>query len=228
MLYNIFMNSRQDLLLKAIVELHIDSANAVGSKTLVEEAKFDLSTATIRNEMSTLETDGFIYQPHTSSGRVPTIKGYQYYLDNLLSVQNLSEEEERELKKVYQNGVRDLAKYLVDKTQLASIIAFAPSDFYFTGLFNLFSQPEFEDYKMVLSMSQVVDSLEKALNGVYHQISEPKVLLGPNNPFSEYCSVAITPLETKDRELLAILGPVRMDYNKILALLASVVKITKV
>lgn len=221
------MKGRQDQLLKAIVELHIASANAVGSKTLAEEANFDLSTATIRNEMATLEEDGLIYQPHTSSGRVPTIKGYQYYLDNLLSIQSLSETEEQKLHAIYKNGVRDLAKYLVDKTQLASIIAFAPSDFYFTGLFNLFSQPEFEDYKMVLSMSQVVDSLEKALNGVYHQISEPKVLLGPNNPFSEHCSVAITPLQTKDKELLAILGPVRMDYNKILGLLSSVVKITK-
>lgn len=221
------MDSRQDLLLKGIVELHINTANAVGSKTLVEEADFDLSAATVRNEMADLENSGLIYQPHTSSGRVPTVEGYQYYLDNLLTVQNLSATEEKELAEAYQRGLRELAQYLAEKTKLASIIAFAPSDFYFTGLFNLFSQPEFEDYKMVLSMSQVVDSLEKALNSIYHQIHEPKVLLGNNNPFSQYCAVAITPLQNKNQELLAILGPLRMDYNKILALLAGVVKISK-
>jgi len=114
---------------------------------------------------------------------------------------------------------------IVDKTNLATIVGFSPSDLYFTGLFNLFSQPEFEDYKMVLSMTKVVDSLEKAMMDIYPTINKPVVLIGDENPFSSDCSVAITPL--KNNRLLAILGPVRMDYNKVLGLLEETVKITK-
>ena len=99
-------------------------------------------------------------------------------------------------------------------------MAFAPNDLYFTGLFNLFSQPEFEDYKLVLSMSQVVDSLEKAMADIYHKIKEPTILLGEENPFSEYCSVAITLLPSG--QLLAIVGPLRMDYNRALGLLEEI------
>ena len=216
------MEKRSEQLLKAIVELYIADARPIGSAALAET--FEVSPATIRNAMMALETEGYIYQPHTSAGRIPTIQGYKYYLDNLLSVSDCSEKEKTELQAAHETDVRDLAKLLVDKTNLASIVAFAPSDFYFTGLFKLFSQPEFEDYKMVLSMSQVVDSLEKAINSIYHKIDKPQVLLGDDNPFSTDCSVIIAPISKDNKQLLAILGPVRKDYNKILGLFEAIVK----
>jgi len=103
---------------------------------------------------------------------------------------------------------------------LAIIVGQAPNDLYFTGLFNLFSQPEFEDLQLVLSMSQVVDSLEKAMADIYHKIKEPTILLGEENPLAEYCSVAITFLPSG--QLLAIVGPLRMDYNRALGLLEEI------
>ncbi len=221
------MEARLEKLLKAIVELHVKTAHPIGSKVLVEDKIFNVSPATIRNAMLELEQDGYIYQPYTSAGRIPTAKGYQYYLDHLLSVENSSDTEFTELKKAYDQDIRDLAKLLSAKTNLASLVALAPSDFYFTGLFNLFSQPEFADYKMVLSVTQVVDSLEKALAKIYHEINEAQVLIGSRNPFHEHCAMVITPLPTKGRELLAILGPARMDYNKVLGLLATTVKVIK-
>jgi heat-inducible transcriptional repressor len=219
------MENRDQKLLKAIVEIYTQTAKPVGSSVLAESKKFDVSPATIRNAMYVLEQQGYIMQPHTSAGRIPTVLGYRFYLDNLLSIKTPTDKEQGELKSAYQQDIRDLAKLLVDKTNLATIVGFAANDMYFTGLFNLFSQPEFEDYKMVLSMSQVVDSLEKAIADIYDSISEPQVLLGQDNPFSEHCSVAITPLPGK--EVLAILGPVRMDYNRVLGLLEQTVKIIK-
>ena len=218
------METRAEQLLKAIVELYIKDAHAIGSQVLAQDKNFAVSPATIRNEMMMLENEGYIYQPHTSAGRIPTIKGYQYYLDNLLSIKSCSQTELAELKNIQQQDTRDLAKLLVNKTNLASLVAFAPNNLYFTGLFNLFSQPEFEDYKMVLSMSQVVDSLEKAINSIYYDIDKAKVLLGDDNPFSQYCSVVIAPLPGAQRELLGILGPVRMDYNRILGLFDALIK----
>ncbi|MBU1203268.1 DeoR family transcriptional regulator [Patescibacteria group bacterium] len=219
------MENRSQKLLKAIIDIYIKTARPVASKTLCDEESFEVSSATIRNDMYELESQGYIAQPHTSAGRIPTISGYRYYLDNLLSIKSPNSNEQKELEKAYKKDIRDLAKLLVDKTNLATIVGLAPNDYYFTGLFNLFSQPEFEDYKMVLSMSQVVDSLEKAISEIYNNITAPEILIGPDNPFSEDCSVAIAPLP--DNMLLAILGPTRMDYNRVLGLLEQTVKIIK-
>ena len=214
------MEKRKQKLLKEIIDIYIKTARPVGSKSLSEDKKFDVSPATIRNDMFELEQLGYIMQPHTSAGRIPTIEGYRYYLDNLLAIQKATAKERTELKSAYKNDIRELAKLLVEKTNMATIVGFAPNSFYFTGLFNLFSQPEFEDLQLVLSMSQVVDSLEKAMADIYHKIKEPTILLGEENPFSEYCSVAITFLPSG--QLLAIVGPLRMDYNKALGLLEEI------
>lgn len=219
------MENRNQKLLKEIVDIYTKTAKPVGSKILSEGNKFDVSPATIRNDMFELEQAGYIMQPHTSAGRIPTVLGYQYYLENLLSIKTPSDSERKELISAYKKDIRELAKTIVAKTNLATIVGLAPNSFYFTGLFNLFSQPEFEDYKMVLSMSQVVDSLEKAMADVYHKIDKAQVLLGRDNPFSEDCSVAITPLPKN--KLIAILGPIRMDYNRILGLLEESVNIVK-
>jgi len=219
------MENRSQKLLKEIIDIHIKTARPVSSSMLAASRKFDLSSATIRNAMYELEVQGYIAQPHTSAGRMPTVVGYKFYLDNLLNIRNLNSKENKELEDACKKDIRDLAKLLVDKTNLATIVGFSPSNLYFTGLFNLFSQPEFEDYKMVLSMTKVVDSLEKAMMDIYHRIDKPMVLIGAENPFSSDCSVAITPLG--GGKLLAILGPMRMDYNKVLALLEETVKIVK-
>lgn len=75
--------SRKDLILKLIVESFIKTANPVSSKQLIEEYNLDVSSATIRNEMFALEKEGFLEKTHTSSGRVPSSKGYRYYIDHL-------------------------------------------------------------------------------------------------------------------------------------------------
>ena len=168
------MQNRSQKLLKAIIDIYTQTARPVGSKILAEDNSFGVSPATIRNDMAELENAGYVVQPHTSAGRIPTVLGYRYYLDNLLAIKSPSQNELKELEGAYKQDIRDLAKLLVDKTNLATIVGLAPNDYYFTGLFNLFSQPEFEDYKMVLSMSQVVDSLEKAFSDIYSDIPSRK------------------------------------------------------
>ena len=74
---------RRDLILKYIVEYFIKTAAPVGSNTLIEQYDLPYSSATIRNEMMELEEEGFIEKTHTSSGRVPSTKGYRYYIEHL-------------------------------------------------------------------------------------------------------------------------------------------------
>ena len=123
------MEDRSQKLLKEIIDIHIKTARPVGSSVLAESKKFDLSPATIRNEMYELEAQGYITQPHTSAGRVPTVTGYKFYLDNLLNVKTLNSKESQELLEASQSDMRDLAKLLVAKTNLATLLVFLQAIF---------------------------------------------------------------------------------------------------
>lgn len=84
------LDERKKKILSSVVEDYISSAEPVGSKTLAEKYKLDYSPATIRNEMKLLEEGGYLEQPHVSAGRIPSTKGYRYYVDNLMKEKELS------------------------------------------------------------------------------------------------------------------------------------------
>ena len=85
------LNSRARILLKTLVERYISEGEPVGSRTLSKHAGLDLSPATIRNIMADLEEMGFVISPHTSAGRIPTPRGYRFFVDSLLTVRPLDE-----------------------------------------------------------------------------------------------------------------------------------------
>lgn len=84
------LDDRKKKILSSVVEDYIVSAEPVGSKTLVDKYHLEYSSATIRNEMKLLEEGGYLEQPHVSAGRIPSTKGYRYYVDNLMKESNLS------------------------------------------------------------------------------------------------------------------------------------------
>ena len=85
------LSERKKEILRCVVDSYISDGEAVGSKTLQTMLNFNVSSATIRNEMVALENSGYLVQPHTSAGRVPTESGYRYYLDNLMKKAVLNE-----------------------------------------------------------------------------------------------------------------------------------------
>lgn len=87
------VSDRAQFLLKTLIERHIREGQPVGSKTLLEEAGLPVSAATVRNVMSDLEERGYISAPHTSAGRIPTARGYRFFVESLLQVQPLSEQQ---------------------------------------------------------------------------------------------------------------------------------------
>ncbi|GEB31921.1 MULTISPECIES: heat-inducible transcriptional repressor HrcA [Brevibacillus] len=95
------LSDRQQLILNAIVDNYIHSAEPVGSRTISKREDIGFSSATIRNEMSDLEELGYLEQPHTSAGRVPSTKGYRFYVDNLIQPQLLNEAELGKLKQLF-------------------------------------------------------------------------------------------------------------------------------
>ncbi len=97
------LTARQDMILKTIVEEFIQTAEPVGSKTLVEKYNLDYSSATIRNEMNYLEMEGLLEKTHTSSGRVPSTDGYRYYVEHLMDDIPF-DEEKYELQQVFSDN----------------------------------------------------------------------------------------------------------------------------
>ncbi|MCM6773653.1 heat-inducible transcriptional repressor HrcA [Nocardia sp. CDC159] len=91
--------------LRAIVADYIATKEPIGSKTLVERHNLGVSSATVRNDMAVLEAEGYITQPHTSSGRIPTDKGYRQFVDNIAEVKPLSTAERRAILDFLENGV---------------------------------------------------------------------------------------------------------------------------
>ena len=77
------LDDRKAAILRAVVEVYIDTAQPVGSSHVVRAAPIDVSSATVRNEMAALEREGYLVQPHTSAGRIPTDRGYRFFVDNL-------------------------------------------------------------------------------------------------------------------------------------------------
>ena len=90
---NSSLTDREELILQAVVHLYITDAEPVGSRAVVKRFDLDISPATVRNVMADLEETGYIHQVHTSSGRVPTDKGYRYYVDFLMNVQEVTQAE---------------------------------------------------------------------------------------------------------------------------------------
>lgn len=95
------LNTRGKEIFQAIVETYIETASPISSQVIARKLRFRISAATIRNVMAQLDELGLIFQPHTSAGRIPTDKGYRYYIDSLLEVEQLTLEERRLIESRY-------------------------------------------------------------------------------------------------------------------------------
>ncbi|MGI6326008.1 MAG: heat-inducible transcriptional repressor HrcA [Saccharofermentanales bacterium] len=102
------LDERKRNILKAVVDDYIATAEPVGSKALVNRYHFNVSSATIRNEMAELEDQGYLEQPHTSAGRIPSDKGYRAYVDSLLQIEDLTAAEEEKIRVVMRNSLDEL------------------------------------------------------------------------------------------------------------------------
>src|SRR3712207_7277301 len=91
------LDDRKAAILRAIVEQYVDTSQPVGSQTVTVTTDLGVSAATVRNDMSVLEREGYITQPHTSAGRVPTDRGYRYYVDQLAGAAQLAVPERRRI-----------------------------------------------------------------------------------------------------------------------------------
>ncbi len=234
------LTARQEQILFAIVEQYAEIANPVGSVTLAK--LFNVSSATIRAEMVHLEEYGYIAQPHTSAGRVPTDAGYRYYV-NALSEQpeNTDHLGRRPLNagddKPLERGNRVLEVRISSQTRADFAIrgavdslveltgnlglATIGDQLYISGISRLFTQPEFLDNQRVQSVAKLLDNLEPWLRETAP--GQPlNIFIGQENPIGKTSQVSLIISRFRspysDRSYIGVLGPTRQNYAKVMAL----------
>lgn len=222
------MTERQQQILRAIVEQYAEVASPVGSNLLAKA--FQVSSATVRAEMAELEHLGYIAQPHTSAGRVPTDKGYRFYVNSL--AENVGQDTfaerrgERALTaRVQDSGVperaiRNAVDTLVELTHNLGLATIG-NQLYMSGLSNLFGQPEFMNRSQVQQVAQLLDNLEPWLREAAP--NQPlSVYIGSENPIgrSAGCSLIISRFHSpySDRSYIGVLGPTRQSYRDVMNL----------
>lgn len=226
------ISERKKIILETIIKEYLKTATPVSSGVLVEKYKLDLSPATVRNEMMELEDEGYIYQPHTSAGRVPTELAYELFLSELKSGKNrkdLKETEQEILEKLFKHeetAFRQTAKAIAEMSGGAVFWAFHKNDLYYTGLSNLFTQPEFSRVDMICDVSGIIDRLEEIIDDIFEEIEAgEQVLVGAKNPFGNFLSTVLVKYKNKNATgIFGILGPMRMDYARNLALVEFIKK----
>jgi heat-inducible transcriptional repressor len=124
------MEERKNRVLQAIIDDYIQTAEPVGSRTIARKYRLGVSPATIRNEMSDLEEMGYLEQPHTSAGRIPSDRGYRYYVDSLMETREVTSQEEEMIRRTFQRKlseidalIRETSRVLSDSAHLASIVS---------------------------------------------------------------------------------------------------------
>lgn len=228
------MEKRQEQLLKLVVESYIQTAMPVGSQFLAELGKLDVSGATIRNELSFLEKEGFLTHPHTSAGRIPTELGYKYYVEHLAHFGSVADVYTQSAQKIMKADfekeltLKELAKLSAAYSQNAVIIAFGKDKIYYTGISYLFAQPEFQNVNQTIRVSSIFDHCEEHVPGLFEKAktNESIILIGSENPLGAFCSTVL--VKMSDDLLVALLGPIRMDYQKNVGILDHIKEIFSV
>jgi heat-inducible transcriptional repressor len=221
------MTDRQAKILATIIEQYAEVAAPVGSVMLAKI--FNVSSATIRNEMVELERAGYIKQPHTSAGRIPTDKGYRFYVNNIRDDEVPTQQAARNSKaiatRVSHSGEPALAiKSAVDTlVQLTHNLGLATigSQLYVAGYSNLFGQPEFLDPIHAKEVAQLLDNLEPWLREAAPN-EALNVYIGRENPVGGGAGVSLIISRYRspysDNSYIGILGPTRQSYRSVMGL----------
>jgi transcriptional regulator of heat shock response len=233
---NMELTPRRAKLLAAIVREYSNTGEPVGSEDINQRYKFNVSSATIRNEMAALEKMGFVEQPHTSAGRIPTDAGYRYFINELMKRFELTLREQQDLKqqiselqKQHIELGRNIAKLLAKKTDQAAF-ALLPEEISATGLSNIFQQPNMQrsDIADVAEFFDNIDEYADRMLSKYLK-EKPEALIGKESdlPTISNYSLIVSKISLPEgkKGLIGIIGPKSMRYDKNMSLVEYIAKL---
>jgi len=220
--------SRRKSVLNAAINHYIKNALPVASDEIAEE--FDLSPATIRNIFSELDESGYLKHPYTSGGRVPTDKGYRYYVDFLIQQMELMDDEKQRILRDCKRKMRRLddalentSEVISEITHYAGIVSFLEwqDKIFYKGISRILDQPEFKNADTIRLLVRLIEDKKRLLDIINRDFSgKVKVYIGSELGFPEMesCSLVVSSFKLKNQPSgrLAVLGPMRMEYNHII------------
>jgi heat-inducible transcriptional repressor len=219
------MTNRQAQILSAIVEQYAEVAAPVGSSLMAK--LFGVSSATIRAEMVELERLDFITQPHTSAGRIPTDKGYRFYVNTL---QDKHQPETSRMAYAIERQIQDAGEAeqaIKNAVQALSLstknlgIGIWNDRTYQYGMSSLFQHPEFYGGPQAFGIAQLIEQLPELLNQIYHDKNRVTVYIGQENPIgkSAGASSIIGRIKTPyGQSFVGVIGPTRQNYKQVVGL----------
>ncbi|MBZ9571987.1 hypothetical protein KJA15_01440 [Patescibacteria group bacterium] len=236
------ITERQEQILNSVVNDYIDLAKPISSELLERKYDFRISPATIRIEMQKLTDLGFLYQPHTSAGRIPTDKGFRFFVDRLFKEEFLEFSDKeffKEIKRI-ERQIEDSLKFSREITKILASLSsnlalsylFDEKIFWKEGWQETFDEPEFENIEYVKNFLEMVESFEKNIEDFIFEnrhLPKIKVYIGKENPIPKSKDFSLIISQSKfpkrKKATLAILGPKRMAYQKNIGLINSLMKI---
>ena len=227
MVRNTDFQTRRKAVLEATINRYIDSGVPVASEDIAGE--FGLSSATVRNIFAELEENGYLTHPYTSGGRIPTNKGYRYYVDFLISQMELLDEEKERVTDVYKKEIarfedifEHTSEVISTVTHYAGIVSFLDwqGRMFYRGISLILDQPEFRDAQKIRLLIKIMEdkrTLLEIINREMQQDVRTVVFIGEELgcPEIENCSLIVSRygLEKKPSGRLAVIGPKRMEYR---------------
>ncbi|MDO8600000.1 MAG: hypothetical protein Q7R73_00045 [bacterium] len=225
------VNTRQKSILEAVIREFVQTAEPVSSRCLVDKYHFPFSPATVRNDFLVLDEGGYLEQPHTSAGRIPTDRGYRFFVDAYLRDVRGVRKPQNDFTAL--RKARDAEQFLrIAAKQIAALsdglvfASFPESELFFaSGLARVFDEPEFDDLSLRTRFAELVDELDTIMEKIFapSDFTTPRAFIGNENPIKEAraYSMIVASFETPYREesIVSIIGPKRMDYSRNISLL---------
>jgi heat-inducible transcriptional repressor len=232
------ISDRQQQILEYVIKDYVKNAEPVSSGRICDLYGLDCSSATIRNELNHLTQKGFLNQPHTSGGRVPTDKAYRYLVDTLMGDNELSLTEQKKLQKEYiklkaeYKRLAKLSSRLLSRFTSGVAVGgdLEGSDAYESGISRLLKEPEYTNMENVSEVVELIEYFDEHLKDLSTQLqdNQPKVLIGKENQLVTVKghSIIVSGYESEEGQkgVLALIGPKRMNYQKNLALIKGIIK----
>lgn len=225
------ISERQKKLLLLIISEFIGTAEAVGSISLQNKYHFDLSPATIRNEMADLVFNGFLYQKHNSGGRIPTTKGWRYFVEDLLQnfdyklSDNRIEGVHSQLYKLREDRgmlIRE-AVNLLSKIAGNATVGVIGGTLYYSGLSEMVNIPEFKDSESLQKILRILEDYKKISELLNKGLpdNDLNIIIGEESQIDDFKEYAVVfseiRLDGNNHGFLAVIGPNRMKYEEVLA-----------
>ena len=224
------LTARQTQILKSLIDEYIEIAEPVGSENLEKKYNLGVSPATIRAEMYALTKIGYLRQPHTSSGRVPTPKAMKFYINQLMDERHMSLAEEVKVKGDVMEGKDDIDRILEEATQslaqTTKSLAIGAIDnedrLWHSGFANVFTNPEFEDFQATASLFSFLEEAQR-LHELFFQrmtgTSPVEVIFGEDLGWPGFNPIGVvgTRFNLLGRNCaLGVIGPVRLPYQRVI------------